>query len=980
MGYMTPYYFSASAGQEINFWLRSYDFPPYLGLATSGSTVELDLKGSNSWKYNSKYYSAAMRYNVLSTDIYNAVSTTFTPEATGSFSLYISQGATSSIVTNNVTVPNRLIYSPNSNKIFSVEWTFVDSLNANVTVINPQSNVIDYSYDYTNTCMFDGIYNSVDDRVYVWLSSSAGEFLNEYSPDGSSVIVSHSIATEWLDATLKSGWMEYNADNNNIILVPSDFADMPLSYSIFDCNTHVIVHSNLEAVRSGNVTYVSSNNQYYISPTITDDPHVKVNGTTYSQSLILTEFSSSRGFMKYVPELNILVGRGISVTSGHGSASIFSPTTDTLITRIAHITDVQGAIYDACKSCIVIANGDDDNSFDGGLCYVSTGSYLPLNFIYLKGAVSIVFCDGTSTTWAANYYDDELISVFTSIPTGSSVPQPPLPPEPQPPAFCVVPPFPAYIMSGSIGYPISTSFVSSGTGSLGIWARSSQFDTFLNVYDPLGNLTGSNDWGGFVPSGDIDDAALNVPLNMTGTYQIQLSSSNELYDGGNFKLYISPGATRKAEWGGRYGQYVFWISSSNTIGVVGIQNDVVFYDVSSSVITHHHKYDGTYGGAYSLAQDRVFAWASGPSPAFENLMIEYDVTGSQVTSTSFDAQISWGGTICYDNFNDRFFLTRTFGLYGPYAIWDCATRTIIQSGSIDTFGNTSYCTYANVNNKYYTSFHNLSNNEPLSWVDASTYATGSTITEVHDYIQYEPATKQIAATTNAGVIIFDPVGDTTTTTVTSNNDTFEGIVVDPCTDTVVLAVDFGGAGGLIVLNPSASYELKNYIPLFTDTTEYMYGLCHAESTSRLYITSDDYNTDSSSLWDCKISIATASIFTSYPSASINFTGEYVGPFANGATIDDAAIGGAWGTSTYYWTITNLGTVNTTIVDVQLSNTDFSASYYLGTPLFNPTVPFVLTPINSYIITLTKDPSVGAKSSVMTMNLSGLPFTLNLSAA
>jgi hypothetical protein len=415
---------------------------------------------------------------------------------------------------------------------------------------------------------------------------------------------------------------------------------------------------------------------------------------------------------------------------------------------------------------------------------------------------------------------------------------------------------------------MSVSLDSFGTGSVALWARSSDFDTYLNVYDPSGNWLASNDWGGFMPSPDVDDAAINFPTTQSGVYEVQLSSSAG-YGAGNFELYVSPGVNRKTTWTDRYGRCVFWISSSNTVGVITDQNSVVFYDVATEAITYQYTYQGTYGGAYSATQDRVFAWVVGDAPGFENIMVEYDNTGVQLTSSSFDAQIFWGGSTCYDDFNDRLFLVRTFGLYGPWAIWDCSTKTITQSGSVNTHGSTTYCTYANVNDRYYISFHNLSNNNAMEWVDAATYVTGTTVTTMHDYLQYEPVTQQIVATRTGGVIVMDPVADTTTTTFTDFG-TFEGVVFDPCTQNMAALVDFNGAGGIITLDPSASYQVTNYIPVYSDTTDYTYGICHAESTSRVYLTSDDYDTNESSIWDCKITYPTT-IITGIPAGVIEIT-------------------------------------------------------------------------------------------------------------
>jgi hypothetical protein len=186
---------------------------------------------------------------------------------------------------------------------------------------------------------------------------------------------------------------------------------------------------------------------------------------------------------------------------------------------------------------------------------------------------------------------------------------------------------------------------------------------------------------------------------------------------------------------------------------------------------------------------------------------------------------------------------------------------------------------------------------------------------------------------------------------------------------VAALVDFNGVGGIIALNKS-TYEVNNYIPVYNDTTDYTYGICHAESTSRLYLTSDDYNTNTSSLWDCKLSIPTASTV-----ARLSMIGDYVGPFVNGATINDAGIGGNWGTTNYQFYLTNIGAIGTSIINVSSSNSDFSSSF-TGSQM----LPFLL-PSNSgtFLLQISKSATGPVSSSlIITYSDVSSPFTIYLS--
>ena len=426
---MTPYYFSASIGDVVNVWAYSHDFATKVGFAHSGSTVQLGVGELNGWQYDSQYQGAATNCLITASAVYKVEVSSNLENETGSFQLYISAPQTSSVVANHISTPWRLVYSPNGNKIFSTEWIFDPSFNSNVTVIDPLTSTVVYSYTYSNTVMLDSVYCGDNDTVFVWVSSSAGEFLQEYSSDGSS-LTSHSIYSGnpvWQEnIAAKYGLMTYNTSSNQILLVPGFNGGVtPVSWSIYDCTSHTIVHSGSFPSHAICPIYVPSNDSYYVTAG-PGNPLIKINASTYVLSTVsnLTGSVNVANGLAYIPEVDrFLYGNDVA-----GECVVIDPSTDSLVARIPGLFDFCDATYDPCQDCIVISDdsaGDITYADGGGLCYVTTGSYQPVNFVRLYGIYNIVRCDSTSTVFAHNYNDNEIFSVFTQKPTGSSFPQPP---------------------------------------------------------------------------------------------------------------------------------------------------------------------------------------------------------------------------------------------------------------------------------------------------------------------------------------------------------------------------------------------------------------------------------------------------------------------------------------------------------------------------------------------------------------------------
>lgn len=425
---------------------------------------------------------------------------------------------------------------------------------------------------------------------------------------------------------------------------------------------------------------------------------------------------------------------------------------------------------------------------------------------------------------------------------------------------------------------------SSGTGSLAIWARSSDFNTLVNVYDPTGALTGSDDSSGWNESGDIDNAAVNVQLTQVGTYQVQLSSSNGTYGLGRCDVHISPGCDKKLSWVGHDPIYLLDITSSNHLAICDDGAQIVFYNVATNTLDKVYTsasilfptLDQTYGAAYSKNQDRVFAWIYDRTYSGDAIA-EFDNTGSLIASYDISAYNMGYGPLCYDRVNDRIFImpTNQVSPQAKFLVWDCATRTAV-GGAVNyinpTPGSTAWCTYSEINNRYYISYHNLAFNHAMTWVDASNFTnSGSTATAVHDFIEFISGSNVIGCSRNntggndyRGFVLMDPVTDTIVYSSLSGDNLryFEcGANYDECQDVIVVGLDMtagtANASGLLCMD-KLTYSASNFIAVQnTGYGEFLMAMSFVQTGSRLYMATYDYN-QTSSLYSCKISCQTAS--------------------------------------------------------------------------------------------------------------------------
>lgn len=443
---MTPYYFTGSAGMSMSIWMQSNDFIPKVGLTYSGSTTLLAQGLLNAWKYDSTYSCAAIHYGLPSSSIYKVECSSSGSTDTGSFKLYISQGATSSIYLGFYFGPSLLVYNTASQLIFAPSWaqSFPGdpeyTYDVKMNIINPLTNtVVSSSYTESNARMIlDVIYNSIDNNMYIITTSgsnyiaisstgTSSMFMDVWNSNGSVLLSSHSINLDFGGYGYQGVASAFNPDRNEILLSPFNFTNvLPLSYSIYDCNINSTVYSGSKTNQGRSVTYVSSSQQYYIAPFAVVGPADKVNASSYA--ITPSTISSSNTTLTYIEELDVIVGSGDAYNNS-GSMYIHNATTEEIIAVVSGSLSVTiPYIYDRCKECIVAGDYFAGGTLTGGgLEYVRSGSWIPANFVRSNRPNSITYCDATSTIWVGTgeFNVNKVIAIISSAPT-ASFPQPPL--------------------------------------------------------------------------------------------------------------------------------------------------------------------------------------------------------------------------------------------------------------------------------------------------------------------------------------------------------------------------------------------------------------------------------------------------------------------------------------------------------------------------------------------------------------------------
>lgn len=443
-----PQYFAFNGDAEtgVSAWMRSNEFLSEVSLSFSGSASILAGGVSNAWKYDNSYQGAALSYTLPSSSIYMLTANSSTVNGSGSFSLYLTPAETASVAVSigGFGGPSKVILNPVSNRAFAIEQNYAMGT-AYVTVVNALTFAVENTFTHNSTTMIDGIYNSVNGTVWVWLSGSSGEFFYEYNASGSALLASHSVSTDWWPLPEPSDWLgqswwgylAYNPVDNHILMCPenSGFSSSmasfsaPLTNSIYDCDTDTVIHQyvrdNIQGVWP---QYVSSSHTYYVFGNYdSTQATIKIDAGTFAQTVLADMTGSSQGG-NYVAELDRIFFTNPSSTA----CSVFDPSTDTLTASIMGIKEMNYAVYDPCVDCVVLSDDTAGGNFGvGGLCYLDAYTYEPLNFVFVSGGPTyITFCPETSTVLCANWQTATVQSIFSSRPTGSFPYVPPIVPPP----------------------------------------------------------------------------------------------------------------------------------------------------------------------------------------------------------------------------------------------------------------------------------------------------------------------------------------------------------------------------------------------------------------------------------------------------------------------------------------------------------------------------------------------------------------------
>lgn len=682
-----------------------------------------------------------------------------TESMSGNFKMYISQWYTGSFMSNNFSTPWRFTYSPKAQKIFISEWTTNDTGDPVICVVDPFTNTIEYNYTYTNTAMFDSVYDPYFDCVYVWVSSSLGERLDKYNADGSALIDSYPVTTDWAGQTNNlSGLMAFNSRFGDIIMVPDAAAyPSPLSWSVYRPTVTGSISSGVLSYKARFPIYVpvdALSGNYYLFPFgNATNPATKIADDTFAVSSVTNMTGSGYG-AAWISQSNT-----IWYENAEGNAAIvYDASTDLPVARVPGINDLQFAVYDKCKNCVIISDdaaGDPSYTQGGGLCFVTASDYSPVNFIGQYGVYDVLFCDATSTVYWMNYNNNQIYSTFTAIPTGSFLPQPTYPyPPPTASLFCGCIPSGSsgggftFGYNGTVGtlytspyrggsyYADTQSFYATAGSSYNVFLGSSDFDAWLIIYDPSDNFVAEDDYTGPNDPGDIDDASLTFVAGSTGFYTIEATTYNAGVTG-NYHVRVSesiswPSVDRAID--GVWNDKGVYISSSGWV-LIGDENSnkLTFVDpfnhVTGSSLTIPRvvePWDEACGDLnYSPVQDKIYAVSFyGSSNAYIHVI---DANNTSSISASISTTLDSRGWLVFTAYNpdrDHLLLVATNASSNPnWVIWDCATETEVASGKIPAPGGNWVCCYVTSSKKYYT--HNSQYKGEINTIDGQTYAYGT---------------------------------------------------------------------------------------------------------------------------------------------------------------------------------------------------------------------------------------------------------------
>lgn len=210
-----------------------------------------------------------------------------------------------------------------------------------------------------------------------------------------------------------------------------------------------------------------------------------------------------------------------------------------------------------------------------------------------------------------------------------------------------------------VSFPFSTSAPSQ---SISVWGRSPDFDAYLTLVDSNGNILFEDDYNGWTPSSDVDNAAFEYTV-LSGSYTIELSSANNNI--GRYRLIISPGARLETTWSVGREPFPHVIPTSQCVFVndQGTGN-LIWYNYNTRQVVNSVNYTyGCQGACYSPHQDKCYAMVyRNTSGKYTASVDVFDNTGSFLASTEQFGTYYDGGTSEITQVGDTVTLTNTSGL------------------------------------------------------------------------------------------------------------------------------------------------------------------------------------------------------------------------------------------------------------------------------------------------------------------------------
>lgn len=231
----------------------------------------------------------------------------------------------------------------------------------------------------------------------------------------------------------------------------------------------------------------------------------------------------------------------------------------------------------------------------------------------------------------------------------------------------------------------------------------------------------------------------------------------------------------------------------------------------------------------------------------------------------------YSGYLCYDEKNDRiFFHAYNYSTTTNWHVFDCAQRSFITGGLMINPGHLQMweCCYSRVNNCYYVA---PAQNGVMNKIDASTFTVTTTSVQSKVICDYISSSNQIMIRKSDGKVSFyDPLNDGLVYTQTDLPEPsyflFEGGAVgDDCTNVYASIIDSrnGPSISSLALLDKNTFLAQNYLTVnsfvvpgqFFPNGYFGYSLCYNPNDSRIYVSEQSSDNNSSRLLSIRLSRA-----------------------------------------------------------------------------------------------------------------------------